>query len=294
MADEENKVAADNSAASASKSVKKKTVKKASKKAVKKKTVKKASKKVVKKKSVKSATTTNGNGQKEKAKIRLKNQPTPQVATTSKVKVPPKVEKDRLSLLSTLSIFMLLIIGIWAIYSYMNEEESATVEEIVTEAVLAPAIAPVATPAPEVQVIEEAVIAPVVEVAAPDTVKEAADEAVEVTDAVDQKDESKGFFESVFGRKDAPSSADESNEAAVAGAAAGATQPSADPMAMQNDPFGPPPGFYDDMPPQGFGPPEGFGPPAGFYDDMPPQGFIPPPGFYDMPPMPEYEQGRGW
>ena len=301
MADEKNKVAEGNSAESAaSKSVKKKTVKKAAKKAVKKKTVKKTAKKAATKKSVKAAKPANGNGQKEKAKIRLKDQATPQTTTASKVKVAPKAEKDRLGLLSTLSIFMLLIIGVWAIYSYMNEQETATVEEIKAEVVVSPAAAPVAAPAPEVLVVEEVIVAPVEEVSAPDTEKETApvaeaevaDEAVEATDAADQKDESKGFFENIFGRKDEPSTAEGSNDAAAT--AAETTQPAADPMAMQDDPFGPPPGFYDNTPPQG------FGPPPGFYDDMPPQdfgppqGYGPPPGFYDMPPMPEYDQGRGW
>ena len=290
MADEENKVAVGNSAKSPTP------------KSVKKKTVKKTAKKAATKKSVKAAKPANGNGQKEKAKIRLKDQATPQTTTASKVKVPPKTEKDRLGLLSTLAIFMLLIIGVWAIYSYMNEQETATVEEIKAEVVVSPAAAPVAAPAPEVLVVEEVIVAPVEEVSAPDTVKETApvaeaevaDEAVEATDAADQKDESKGFFENIFGRKDEPSTVEGSNDAAATATAAETTQPAADPMAMQDDPFGPPPGFYDNTPPQG------FGPPPGFYDDMPPQdfgppqGYGPPPGFYDMPPMPEYDQGRGW
>ena len=158
MADEENKVVASNATGNAAvKSVKKKTVKKkAVKKSVKKKSVKKAAKKAVKKKPVAAtkASSANGNGQKEKAKIRLKDD-TPnkekaqKIASASTVKVPANQKKDSLGLLSTLSIALLFIVGIWAVVSYMSDQEAVSevavevpaTEAVVTEAAVAEAVA---------------------------------------------------------------------------------------------------------------------------------------------------------
>ena len=151
MAEEEKKVKAGNAAG---KSVKKKTVKKAAKKSVKKKSVKKATKKTVKKTSA-AASAANGNGQKEKAKIRLKDESAQKVTTSAAVKSPVKQKKDRLGLLSTLSIVMLIIIGVWTVVSYMTEEE--VISEVTTEA---PAVEAAVV---EAIVVEQAAVAEVVE-----------------------------------------------------------------------------------------------------------------------------------
>ena len=162
MADEEQNVADDAAGGASDKSTKKKTVKKATKKsvkkkAVKKKAVKKAAKKSVKKKAVKSTASavqgsvvTSNNGQKEKAKIRLKDdaakaEKAQMAASSTIVKPPVKQKKDGLGLLSTLSIALLVIVGIWTVVSYMSSDDGVTTElktDTATEA--APATVPVA------------------------------------------------------------------------------------------------------------------------------------------------------
>ena len=311
MADEENKVAADSAAAEkTTKSVKKKTVKKAAKKSVKKKSVKKSVKKpvkkAVKKKSTKSATTektetavtasANGNGQKEKAKIRLKT------TQTSTVVRAPVQKKDSLATLSKISIALLFIIGIWAFVSYLDDEEGAEVKiepATATAPVAMPeAVAPVVMPEQMPMNMAPAETAPVPEVKV-DVVEEVVVEKTEAADKIESEEkaeETKGFFEGIFGSKDETTDGDK--DAATGDVAA--SQPAVDQAPMpqpygQPAPWGPPQDFgpptygapFDPAmqpmpwgPPQGYGPPEDFGPPPGFYDDM--------------PPMPEFNQRPGW
>ena len=288
MADEENKVTAEDAAGAAGKSVKKKSVKKAAKKSVKKKSVKKVAKKAVKKKSVKSASTeksvaTNGNGQKEKAKIRLKDdaakkEKAQKIAAATAVKAPAKRKKDSLSLLSTLSIALLFIVGIWALASYMSDNEGTV--EVKTETAVEPAVVvtpaePVAADVPAQMPVdtgaEKAVVETTTEPEADATPKaaETISDVEPVEKAGELDEESKGFFESIFGRKDESSTEGaKETEAEVAAGDAATSQP-ADP-ASSPQPYGQP---------APWGPAEDFGPPPGFYDDMPPQGFGPPPGF---------------